>query len=264
MEQYQDESIDFWRQHDADDLAVRVAALHQQRRQAANQHIEEQVALARKTVADLFVKGEGIEVGAGTRPFPIPDSAVCRYGDARDKDALKIYFKVEEVADVGFIDAQTFAGVSEESQDFVISAHVIEHLFDAAGSIGNAIRVLRPGGVYIMAVPDMRFTFDHLRQPTPIPHFLKDMEDGGESTRLEAYEDFLRHVAIPVFDDPLPESQIFEEAKRLCEAKHDIHVHAWTTHSLNEMLEAIRPFFPFDVIGQTLVMNENIVVLKKR
>ena len=45
------------------------------------------------------------------------------------------------------IDAQTFDGIDNDSLDFVISAHVIEHLRDPIGSIVNAIRVLKAGGI---------------------------------------------------------------------------------------------------------------------
>lgn len=93
------------------------------------------------------------------------------------------------------IDAQTLGGTADASLDFVLSAHVIEHLQDPLGSIRAAMRCLRPGGSLLLAVPDMRHTFDRERSPTPLSHLPGDLEDGGEGTRLEAYEEFIRSYA---------------------------------------------------------------------
>ena len=148
-----DESSTFWMRYPVDDLAARVAALHHQRRQYLESVPPKEVEIARRTVSDLFIRGNGIEAGAGARPFPIPSGAKCFYGDIRDGEQLKTYFKVDEVSIDGAIDAQTYAGIEDNSLDFVISAHVIEHLENPLGSIENAIRVLKPGGIHLLAVP---------------------------------------------------------------------------------------------------------------
>ena len=104
----------------------------------------ESVNLERRAVAERFLTGHGIEVGAGDRPFPVPSHVRVFYGDIRDAASVEDYFKTADVRAGSPIDAQTFAGVADASLDFVISAHVIEHLRDPIGSIVNAIR--RRGG----------------------------------------------------------------------------------------------------------------------
>jgi hypothetical protein len=99
---------------------------------------------ARTAVASKFLRGTGIEVGAGARAFPHPVSARILDGDIRERNALEKYFQESESENEikidEYIDAQTFAGIKNESLDFVISAHVIEHLRDPIGSIVNATR----------------------------------------------------------------------------------------------------------------------------
>src|SRR5436189_131003 len=81
------------------------------------------------------------------------------------------------------------AVIDNDSLDFVISAHVIEHLRDPISSVVNAIRVLKVGGIHVLVVPDMRYTFDRNRPETTVEHVLTDFADGGVSTCRNAYEE---------------------------------------------------------------------------
>jgi SAM-dependent methyltransferase len=145
------------------------------------------VRATRRALAHVYIDGEGVEVGAGNRPVILPETARCFYGDVRDKEAFESYFgegSSEKSPIPMYLDAQTLSGVEDHSLDFVISAHVIEHLHDALGAFRNAIRVLKPGGIFMLIVPDKRFTFDHLRPVTPLEHLIRDANDGGASTLI--------------------------------------------------------------------------------
>jgi SAM-dependent methyltransferase len=188
------------------------------------------------------------------------------YGDIRDRASIQDYFKSADVRSGGSIDAQTFAGIADDSLDFVISAHVIEHLRDPIGCIVNAIRVLRPAGVHILVVPDMRFTFDRERPETTVEHALRDYRDGGESTCRQAYEEHLRYV------HPVLTSQHYTEAEIESQAdggamrwrELDVHFHAWTRRGFESLLAAAANYAPFVIEEAVSVVNENIFVLRKR
>jgi SAM-dependent methyltransferase len=135
---------------------------------------EERITAMRAKLAERFISGCGLEVGAGARPFPVPAHAQVVYGDIRERAALESYFKTRAVSSDQRIDAQSLAGVADNSLDFVISAHVIEHLLDPVRAIVNAIRVLKRGGIHILVVPDMRRTFDRHRPETTLAHALAD------------------------------------------------------------------------------------------
>ncbi len=66
---------------------------------------------------------------------------------------------------------------------------MIEHLEDPIGAMLNTIRAIKDGGSIIMAVPDMRLTFDRDRPETTAQHLFCDLIDGGESTRRQAFRD---------------------------------------------------------------------------
>ena len=226
---------------------------------------EEQVTAQRIALARRFLTGRGLEVGAGNRPFPVPEHVRVMYGDIRDRASVENYFKTPEVQSGSTIDAQSFAGIGTGSLDFVISAHVIEHLRDPIGSIVNAIRVLRPGGIHILAVPDMRFTFDRRRPETTVEHALRDYEDGGVGTCQQAYDEHLRYVHPELTGEHYPEAEIQwqagESAKRW--QQFDVHFHAWTRNGFEALLAAAARYAAFVVEEAVSVANENIFVLRK-
>jgi SAM-dependent methyltransferase len=224
-----------------------------------------EVLRVRTEIGLAFLKGRGVEVGPGDRPFPIPATAQISYGDIRKHEALESYFRTTEVTPVQDIDAQTFDGIANGSLDFVISAHVIEHLRDPIGSIVNGVRVLRVGGIQILIVPDMRYTFDRNRPETTVEHVLTDFAEGGASTLRSSYEEHLRYVHPYLTGETYPETDIQRYADENVKnwRAFDCHFHAWSQAGFERLLSAAKDFAPFKVEATVFVVNENIFVLRK-
>ena len=212
---------------------------------------------ARRTLARVFIRGSGIEVGAGTRPWPLPDGVKCFYGDVRSEKALEQYFEIGGSLLDGQLDAQTFSGVADSSVDCVLSAHVIEHLPDPLGAIREALRIIRPGGIFMFAIPDKRYIFDHPRPVTSWSHLLEDLETGGEPTRYEAYHECERYLG------SLPEEKIDGRVKLHMRARADVHFHTWTTETFVHMVEWACQQFGAELLHTEQVHCENIAVLRK-
>lgn len=51
-------------------------------------------------------------------------------------------------------DAQHMSGVENETFDFIVSSHCLEHLHDPYESMTNWCRILKPGGYMVIVVPD--------------------------------------------------------------------------------------------------------------
>ena len=81
----------------------------------------------------------------------------------------------------------------EESQDFIVANHFLEHCEDPIRTIETHLGKLKPGGVLFYAVPDKRYTFDFRRPVTPLEHMVADHEQGPERSRARA----LRRVGAP-------------------------------------------------------------------
>ena len=60
----------------------------------------------------------------------------------------------------------------DESQDFVVSAHVIEHFPDPIKALKEWYRLIRPGGFIFMIVPHQERTFDKNRPRTTLQELL--------------------------------------------------------------------------------------------
>jgi SAM-dependent methyltransferase len=254
---------DYWRRSGLD-LAVVVAEMHRQREQWLGQKLEAEVQSARRAIAHSFVRGRGLEVGAASRPFPLPAGASCFYGDVNDREILRTRCEGELVA-AGVLDGQTLKGVADASLDFVIAAHVIEHLENPLGALRHWLRVLRPGGKAIVVVPDMRHTFDRSRPETPLTHVISDEKDGGDGTRRQAYEEHIRFVHIELGGTLISENRIESSIDQMISERFDTHFHAWTASGFRAILDHLCRSSPARVLVDLReVVNENIFVIERR
>ena len=216
----------------------------------------------RAALAARFVRGEGIEIGALNAPLKLPRAARVHYVDVmttaqsrRDYPELKHTPLVDvEILDNG----ECLHCIADSSQDFVIANHFLEHCQDPLGTILSHLRVLRPGGILFLAVPDKRCTFDAPRPVTPLNHLIRDYEDGPAWSRRGHYEEYLRLV------EHL-EGEALERAvsEQLALPGGHTHYHVWTSKELLEMLCYLQTRTSFDVLA-TLSTDEFVCVLRKR
>jgi len=120
----------------------------------------------REDLAARYLRGDGLELGALNLPLRLPAGARVRYVDRKavpEEDWPEMAgqgFAPVDVVD----DAQTLATVPDGSQDFVVANHVLEHLEDPIAALEAFARVLRPGGVAYIALPEHERTFDAPRE----------------------------------------------------------------------------------------------------
>jgi predicted SAM-dependent methyltransferase len=224
--------------------------------------------LGRAALAEAYIKGEGIEVGAFNSPLPVPSGVKVRYVDIAPAEELEGHareFKghahgLDIVTPDIVDDAQTLATIADSSQDFVIACHLIEHTEDPIGAVGNWLRVLKAGGVLFLAIPDKRFTFDVERDSTGFEHLLRDHEEGPAWSRQGHYEDVARLV-MGVRD----ERKVKEFAEENRESVGHTHFHVWTQADMFEMIAALRKRvgLEFDVLASAAAGNETVFVLRK-
>ena len=215
----------------------------------------------RREIAKRYLRGDGIEIGALHNPLEIPKSARVRYVDHLAVDELRTQYPElanEPLVSVDVVDdGERLGKIGDATQDFVIANHFLEHCEDPLGALGNMIRVLRPGGVLYLAVPDKRYTFDVDRPVTPTDHLLRDHRDGPEGSRRGHYEEWARLV------DKVEEPEA--HATALLERGYSIHFHAWTQTELFELLRTAADELMLDFDVELMLKNgvEVIFVLRK-
>jgi SAM-dependent methyltransferase len=184
------------------------------------------------------LNGTGVEIGAGASAFPLPLHCrvvyVDRYGIeelkknkyATDKDEDLII--PDEIAD-----AEKLNAFRDNSLDFIVMCHVIEHTKNPLGAIQHAYSKLKAGGKLLMVIPDKERTFDRLRNITEIGHLVDDFMNPDPLRDYMHYEEFYR-LAIPVNKQDLD-----YYAAKMFEIEYPIHFHVWNYLSFCEMLNYI-------------------------
>lgn len=119
------------------------------------------------------LRGRGLEIGALTNPMPLPFASEILYSDVLTPAQIDSMFPGSRHPDI-ISDSERFPEVAEESFDFIVANHVMEHLTDPLRALGEWHRLLRTGGFLFISLPDKRYTFDHSRPRTTISHLEED------------------------------------------------------------------------------------------
>ena len=102
-------------------------------------------------LAAIYLRGDGLEIGALHQPLPVPRSAHVKYVDRMSADDLRRQY--DEISYLPFVETdiidngEELRTIADESQDFVVANHFIEHCQNPVKTLKNVIRVLKRGGV---------------------------------------------------------------------------------------------------------------------
>ncbi len=217
----------------------------------------------RRSLAETFLAGDGVEIGALHFPLWVPQSARVRYVDRMPVAELRRHYPElakENLVAVDIIDdGEKLATFKDESQDFIIANHFLEHTQNPIGTIGRLLQVLRNQGILYMAVPDKRFTFDAERPLTTVEHLIRDYSEGPEWSREGHFREWVEIV------NKIPDEARTSAVQQLMEMDYSIHFHVWTSATLLEFLVALPKQFGFPFAIEAAVRNgmETICVLRR-
>ncbi|MBL8901328.1 MAG: methyltransferase domain-containing protein [Planctomycetes bacterium] len=218
--------------------------------------------------ADRYLRGEGLEIGALAEPLALPKGARARYVDIAPTEELRKLYprgKRRHLVDVDVVDdGETLRTVANESQDFVIANHFLEHAEDPITAIQNLLRVVRRGGVLYLTIPDKRFDAEEQREATSYEHLLRDHEQGPEVSRSNHYADAVQNGA----NLPAAVETAEDAAVAVLEwQEHRIRFHCWSQTEILELMVKLqrRSGFPiFEVEHFSKNQDEMVLILRRK
>lgn len=201
-------------------------------------------ALATKYLENLH----GIEIGASTQnSFFLKRSINVDFSDEQgglwqDKNCEPATVNI-----VAFGDDLPF---KDNTLDYVLTSHVIEHFFDPVKALREWHRIIKPGGYIFIIAPHKDRTFDKPREVTPVAELL------DRSTGRIRISDYLRPTDIPALaqsgkakfgaDYEVPPQMLIPHGARLADGwvryEEDDHHHwsVWRTHDFVDLVQTLR------------------------
>jgi hypothetical protein len=213
-----------------------------------------------KLAASLVRHKKGIEIGGPTAVFQgwrVPSRA---YGLIKP---LPIYDEVgtldncvfasttiwaNHVADYRFssrrpagktiiADGSALNSVADQSYDFVLSSHNLEHFANPVKALMEWKRITRPKGALILALPHYRKTFDRNRSPTLVDHMFDDYARNIGEDDTTHLEEVLRLHDLAM-DGTLKQGTLEELTTRSIDNFNNriLHHHVFDEHNSAELL----------------------------
>lgn len=166
-----------------------------------------------------WLRGEGIEIGAGSSPTPLFGDATAIYADIEGGNRI---FGATDVSIRYSIDTPVPAEL-EGRFDFAVISHVLEHSDVMLVALTHLMELLKPGGIGYVVVPDKRHLVDkEWMDDFPIQHHIDELRSPGiydaEHDRV-ALSALVKH---PELSNPSGDHQVFEnEANSLSEQEFE-------------------------------------------
>jgi len=103
-----------------------------------------------------WLRGNGLEIGAGKYPTPLFGSASLIHADCDEALA----YGGKELHLLKALDSNNFPDDQEEKYDFVIASHVLEHCDSFIRAIKNLNSNIKKDGLIYIVLPDINFLID--------------------------------------------------------------------------------------------------------
>jgi len=219
---------------------------------------------ARKRVANRYLQGEGIEIGALHNPLPLKKNVHVRYVDRLPLSELqKQYPELDPHRMVSLDtvdDGETLSTITDDSLDFIIANHFLEHCENPIGTIRNHLKKVKTMGILFYIIPEKTCTFDKERELTEFNHLVDEDVIGTEISRNDHFHEYVKSV-----DKNQDQSDTDAQVSALISKGYSIHFHVWNTATLFQFFYKTNEYLdnPFTVIHFERNDAEVIVVLQK-
>ncbi|MGC4019841.1 MAG: methyltransferase domain-containing protein [Muricomes sp.] len=207
------------------------------------------------TAARAFIakdlRGTGIECGPGSSSncYPLPLDVDVKYLDRFDNNEGCNQDYSGEFPNIDYkTTINEMRGIEDNSLDFIVHCHVIEHSRNPLQALELAYQKLKPDGCLIMAVPDKRYTFDKPRKLTTAKHIIDDYKIGIDSGRDLEHVHCCKKIWVGSGYKMIHEMNDEEIKQYLNQNLIDIHWHTYTDRSFKKLLYKTQKIVPWKQI----------------
>ena len=199
-----------------------------------DQTIKEIAAKDWRSYFSQKLTGTGLEIGPLHRPLSTHPGQKMDYIDRYTVTQLRKHYP--ELKDLPLVepniigDGETLSAIRNKSYDFLVSAHVIEHMKNPLGSLEHWCRILKPGGKIYLIVPDKRAIFDKHRVRTTLEHIILDYKHSSAERDFEHYLDYAKFVHGKVGN------QALTFADRTVKKNYSIHYHVFIPEDIVKLI----------------------------
>jgi SAM-dependent methyltransferase len=219
---------------------------------------------------------KGLEIGALTSPLVVREDLkiggeIYYLDHLSTDDLIKKYaddatVKKGDIVKVNFIcpDGDIVKATCQHKFDYVIASHVIEHSPNPLKFLADIHKILKPGGLLYLVVPDKRFTFDICRPETTFGALLEAfLSNQNKPSVAPVYDHFSYAAKVDAFHiwsglndyskikSLTPASLAWEAANSVGETEEyfDVHVSIFTPFSFFEIIKSAitHGLFSFEV-----------------
>lgn len=192
-------------------------------------------------IAQWIGRGKiGVEVGAGGKPVPGLEPRAIQV------DCFKTFGT--DTCEADYYGHATALPFHDHTLDYVLASHVLEHVANPIAALEEWYRVVRPGGVIYLIVPNRLAAFDHDRALTTVDHFFADHRAGTTARDATHIDEFAEQVDWSLYEPDTAPDDVAAARARLARGLHEtvargddinIHFHTFEPSNLRELLEVL-------------------------
>ncbi len=221
--------------------------------------------------------GRGLEFGPFTQPTVGPEDGAISYADRFTQAQLAEGLSLDKAALIPethyLLTSNDLSSLPQETFDYIIANHVMEHIPDMLGWLGDVGRLLKPGGVLFLALPDADHCFDRLRPSTTVSRAVeRRLAEGGLLSKDQQLESSIYYQ--DAASRPIILSERLERARvtAIYDEKAHLGFHAHVFRSAGVLEEFFLPlmqagWITFDLVdfmpAKGCTGGELIVVLRR-
>ncbi len=227
-----------------------------------------------------LAEGRGLEIGALTKPIVTRSMGRIEYIDRASTEDLRRWY-----ANQGHVDPAELVEVDhvwgtqtlldcvggQRVFNYLVASHVIEHVPDLFGWLGEIASVLSDGGIASFAVPDKRFTYDVRRRTSSeselVDAYVRKLRRPDPRQIFDHFIGFTNPDGTPSQHDP---RALMEDCRRVLAEGTYIDSHCWvfTPRTFVEALDlgsrlGLLPFEIGAIFPTTPPSNEFFVSLRR-